>query len=193
MRTRQAICLLFLWLFLPLISCNTMHKTNLQNFQNFDWQGHRGCRGLMPENTIPAMLKALDLGVTTLEMDAVITKDSVVVLSHEPFFNHEITTRPDGTFTTEQEEKTLNIFSMASAEVQHFDVGLKPHPRFPLQQKMPAVKPRLADVIELGRGTCKGYRPSTSFLQYRNKVKPCYRQLVPSATNSICRVDHEGC
>ena len=46
----------------------------------FDKEGHRGCRGLMPENTIPAMLKAIDLGVTTLEMDIVFTKDKVAVL-----------------------------------------------------------------------------------------------------------------
>ncbi|MFM9644504.1 glycerophosphodiester phosphodiesterase family protein, partial [Streptomyces turgidiscabies] len=55
----------------------------------FDYQGHRGCRGLMPENTIPAMLKAIDLGVTTLETDVVITKDRKPILSHEPIFNHE--------------------------------------------------------------------------------------------------------
>ena len=48
--------------------------------QNFDLQGHRGCRGLMPENTIPAFLKALDLGVTTLELDVVISKDKQVVV-----------------------------------------------------------------------------------------------------------------
>ena len=58
----------------------------------FDKQGHRGCRGLMPENTIPAMLKAIDLGVTTLEMDVVITKDKKVILSHEQWFGQEITT-----------------------------------------------------------------------------------------------------
>jgi glycerophosphoryl diester phosphodiesterase len=52
---------------------------------------------LVPENTIPAMLKAIDLGAVTLEMDAVITADKQVILSHEPFFNHEITTKPDGT------------------------------------------------------------------------------------------------
>jgi len=46
---------------------------------DFDKQGHRGCRGLMPENTIPAMLYALDLEVTTLELDVVITKDKQVV------------------------------------------------------------------------------------------------------------------
>ena len=62
---------------------------------DFDKQGHRGCRGLMPENTIPAMLNAIGLGVTTLEMDVCISKDKKVFLSHEAFFNHEITTKPD--------------------------------------------------------------------------------------------------
>lgn len=114
----------------------------------FDKEGHRGCRGLMPENTIPAMLKALDLGVTTLEMDAVITADSQVILSHEPFFNHDITTKSDGTFITAGEERQYNIFKMTYAETRQFDVGLKPHPRFPYQEKMPVTKPLLRDVID---------------------------------------------
>src|SRR4051812_187397 len=75
----------------------------------FDWEGHRGCRGLMPENTIPAMLHAVDLGVSTLEMDAVITSDRQVILSHEPFFDHDITTKPNGVVVKESEEKSLNI------------------------------------------------------------------------------------
>jgi glycerophosphoryl diester phosphodiesterase len=113
----------------------------------FDKQGHRGCRGLLPENTIPAMLKAIDLGVTTLEMDAVITADSQVILSHEPFFNHEITTKADGTGVTEAEEQALNIYKMTYAQTQAFDVGLKPHARFRNQEKMAVTKPLLADVI----------------------------------------------
>ncbi len=122
--------------------------TPLKGKKYFDKEGHRGCRGLMPENTIPAYLKAIDIGVNTLEMDAVITKDSQVVMSHEPFFNHEITTKPDGSFVTLNEERSLNIYQMSYAEVQRFDVGLKPNLRFPQQQKMHAVKPRLADVID---------------------------------------------
>ncbi len=114
----------------------------------FDKEGHRGCRGLMPENTIPAYLKAVDLGVTTLEMDAVITKDAQVVMSHEPFFNHEITTKPGGGFITAGEERSFNIYQMNYAEVKRYDVGLKPNPRFPQQQKIPAVKPLLKDVID---------------------------------------------
>ena len=64
-------------------------KQNRLEVKHFDKQGHRGCRGLMPENTIPAMLKAIELGVTTLETDAIITKDKKVILSHEPFFNQQ--------------------------------------------------------------------------------------------------------
>ena len=71
----------------------------------FDKEGHRGCRGLMPENTIPAFLKAVDLGVTTLEMDAHITKDTQVVISHDPYFNTDITTKPDGGYVAAGEEK----------------------------------------------------------------------------------------
>lgn len=114
----------------------------------FDKQGHRGCRGLMPENSIPAMLHALDLGVTTLEMDVVFTKDSVAILSHEPFFNHEITTKPDGSFIDANNEKDYNIFNMSFAETKQYDVGLKPHPRFPGQQRIAAYKPSLAEVFD---------------------------------------------
>ena len=114
----------------------------------FDKQGHRGCRGLMPENTVPAMINAIGLGVTTLEMDVVISKDKKVLLSHEAFFNHEITTKPDGSFIAEKDEQTYNIYQMNYGDIIKYDVGLKPHPRFAEQQKMKAVKPLLSDVFK---------------------------------------------
>ncbi|MEO7923866.1 MAG: glycerophosphodiester phosphodiesterase [Chitinophagaceae bacterium] len=114
----------------------------------FDKQGHRGCRGLMPENTIPAMLRALDLGITTLEMDVVITRDKKVILSHEQWFGQEITTKPDGTYMGEREERKYNIYWMDYEQTQTFDVGMKPHPRFPRQQKLKVTKPLLSDVID---------------------------------------------
>ena len=129
------------------VACH-MARTAGNNIALLDTQGHRGCRGLMPENTIPAMRAALNMGVTTLEMDAVITKDKQVILSHEPFFNHEITTRPDGGFIEEKDEKNYNIFQMTYEQVKQYDVGLKPHPRFPRQQKMKVVKPLLSQVID---------------------------------------------
>lgn len=114
----------------------------------FDIQGHRGCRGLMPENTIPAMLKALDLGVTTLEMDVVITKNKEVLLSHDQWFSEEITTKPDGTYMGPREERKFNIYWMTYNDVKTFDVGMKPHPRFPQQEKMKLTKPLLSEVVE---------------------------------------------
>jgi glycerophosphoryl diester phosphodiesterase len=131
-----------------IFACHASKKVTNPLLPAFDIEGHRGCRGLMPENTVPAMMKALELGVTTLEMDAVITKDKQVILSHEPFFNHEITTGPDGKYITEQDERKLNIYRMTYAQTQNYDVGLKPHPRFPNQQRMKATKPLLKEVIE---------------------------------------------
>ncbi len=127
---------------------NTLQNIPLGDRRNFDNQGHRGCRGNMPENTIPAMLHALGIGVATLEMDIVFTKDRIAILSHEPFFYHEITTKPDGSFIDEKEEKNYNIFKMDYEETKMYDVGLKPHPRFPQQQKMAVNKPRLSDLFD---------------------------------------------
>src|SRR5688572_23559524 len=115
---------------------------------SFDKQGHRGSRGLMPENTIPAMIRAIDLGVTTLEMDAAITADKKVILSHEPYFNHEITTPDDGKIITKANQDSFAIFRMTYEQTTRYDVGMKPNPSFPRQQKVKAIKPLLADVID---------------------------------------------
>lgn len=114
----------------------------------FDVQGHRGCRGLMPENTVAAMLKALDLGVTTLEMDVVITKDKKVIISHEPWFESEITTKPDGSFIDPRDAMKYNIYEMNYEDVVKYDVGMKPHPRFPKQEKIKAIKPLLSAMLD---------------------------------------------
>ena len=117
--------------------------------EGFDIQGHRGCRGLMPENTIAAMTHALGFAkLSTLEMDVVITKDKKVILSHEPWMSAEITTKPDGSFITTAEEKQFNIYGMTYEEVKKYDVGMKPLPRFPQQQKMKAYKPMLGDMLD---------------------------------------------
>ncbi len=137
--------------------------------KKFDKEGHRGCRGLMPENTIPAFKKAIELGITTLEMDAVITKDKKVILSHEPFFNHEITTKPDGSFINENDERSFNIYEMTYSQTTQFDVGSKPHPRFPLQQKIKAHKPKLLDVIDFSEAYTKEL--SIPSVQYNIETK----------------------
>lgn len=114
----------------------------------FDRQGHRGCRGLMPENTIPAMKKALDLGVQTLELDVVISKDKQVVVSHDTYMSSAIAQKPDGSLVSADEQKTINLYQLTYAEIKKFDVGSKPHPEFGQQQKFPAYKPLLSDLLD---------------------------------------------
>ncbi|MFA6275653.1 MAG: glycerophosphodiester phosphodiesterase family protein [Pedobacter sp.] len=116
--------------------------------QKFDVQGHRGARGIMPENTIPAMIKGLQLGATTLEMDVVISKDRQAVVSQEPYFNHEYSLTPEGKSISLKDEKKYNIFKMDYEEVKKFDVGSKIHPRFPGQQKIKAYKPLLEELLD---------------------------------------------
>lgn len=116
--------------------------------QDFDWQGHRGARGLAPENTLPAFRKALDLGVKTLELDVVVSADGQVVVSHEAWMNPEICTQPSGERIGALEAKRFNLYKMAYAEIKQFDCGQKKHPRFPEQVSEPAYKPLLREVIE---------------------------------------------
>ncbi len=142
------------------------------NIPSFDYEGHRGCRGLMPENTIPAYLKGLQLGITTLEMDAVITKDKQVIMSHEPFFNHEITTKPDGSFIDEKDETNFNIYRMSYVQTQQFDVGLKPHPRFPKQQKLAVQKPLLSNVIDSVENFVSQNHLNKPYYNIETKCKP---------------------
>jgi len=115
----------------------------------FDVQGHRGSRGLKPENTIPAFLTALDLGATTLEMDVIISKDKQVVISHEPYFSAAYSIRPDGTPVSKKDEKGLNLYRMDYADIRQYDTGSNGNPAFPEQEKMKARKPLLSEVIEM--------------------------------------------
>jgi glycerophosphoryl diester phosphodiesterase len=121
---------------------------NKQESYLLDVQGHRGARAMYPENSIPGFIYALELGVTTLELDVVITKDSQVVLSHEPWMGHEIALNTENREISAADEKNYNIYRMTYEEVKQYDCGSKPHPRFPDQLKMEVYKPLLSDVID---------------------------------------------
>lgn len=135
----------------------------------FDLQGHRGCRGLMPENTIPAFLKAIELGVNTLEMDLAVTADGRLVVSHEPFMSSRICLDSSGAEIPEAEELSYNIYKMTYEEVSQFDCGSRPHPWFPAQQKLAVVKPLLTDVLD----TIKAYEQAQGLepLRYNIEIK----------------------
>lgn len=115
--------------------------------QIVDIQGHRGARGKMPENTIPAFIYAMDQGVTTLELDVVISKDNKVVVSHEPWLSEEICIDSAGNELDHVKEK-YNIYSLNYSEIEQFDCGSKQNKRFTEQISIKSAKPLLQDVIK---------------------------------------------
>ncbi|MEI9919730.1 MAG: glycerophosphodiester phosphodiesterase family protein [Bacteroidota bacterium] len=126
-----------------------MHASSSAQVYNpkFDVQGHRGARGLMPENTIPAFMYALDLGVTTLEMDLAVTKDKQLVVSHEGWMSAATVLDSLGKVIKEKDEKKHNIYKMNYTDVAKYDAGSKTNEQFPEQKKMKVSKPLLKDVI----------------------------------------------
>jgi len=125
----------------------------------FDLQGHRGARGLAPENTLPGFARALGIGVTTLETDIAISRDGVLLISHDPALNPDITRGPDGQFLN---SRGPLIWHTDFAELQRYDVGrLKPGTRYaeqyPAQQPSDGARlPRLEELFAMvktpGRG-----------------------------------------
>ncbi|HYD57244.1 MAG TPA: glycerophosphodiester phosphodiesterase family protein, partial [Burkholderiales bacterium] len=126
--------------------------------QTIDLQGHRGARGLLPENTLAGFQRALELGVTTLELDIAITKDGVLVIHHDPTLNPDITRDASGRFL---EARGPAIHSLTWEELQKYDVGrLKPGTpyarNYPDQQPVDGARiPRLADLFEKVQGNRK--------------------------------------
>ena len=120
--------------------------------QAFDLQGHRGARGLAPENTIAGFAKALAIGVHTLETDIAISRDGVLLISHDPSLNPDITRGPDGQFLA---ARGPVIFHTPWAELQRYDVGrLRPGTRYagqyPDQQPVDGARlPALAELFAL--------------------------------------------
>ena len=127
----------------------------------FDIEGHRGTRGLMPENTIPAFLKAIDLGVDTLELDLQVSLDKQLIVSHDSFFAAAFSLDKNGLPIPKDKEMEYNIYKMNYSEVKLFDVGSFGNKDFPEQQKLKVYKPLLRDV----------FKETQKYIR-RNKLKP---------------------
>lgn len=153
-----------------------------------DIQGHRGCRGLMPENTIPAMHKALALGVKTLEMDIAISQDKQVLLSHDPFMNADFVYRPDGSPIPKAEEKNLRLFGMPYAEIRRYDVGSHGNPKFPRQQKLATYKPLLAEVIDSAEAYARRLHRPTPYYNIETKTTPAGDGIYHPAPDEFVRL-----
>ena len=120
--------------------------------RTIDLQGHRGARGLLAENTLPSFALALQMEVTTLELDVVVTQDDELVISHDPALNPDITRDAQGRFLG---SKGPDIRQLTFEQLQSYDVGrINPTTRysqiFPAQKGQDGVRiPRLKDLFEL--------------------------------------------
>ena len=122
-------------------------KTGLMvSTKYIDIHGHRGARGLFPENTLTAFEGALKMGVDALELDVVISKDLEVVVSHEAWMNSLFCTRPDG-HPVENDPDKYNLFHMTYPQIAAYDCGKRGNAEFPSQEPMPERKPLLREVF----------------------------------------------
>lgn len=117
--------------------------------------GHRGCRGLRPENTLPAFLHALRLGVDVIEMDVVISADKQVVVSHEPWLNPRICLDPAGQALGSEDARKANLYRLPYSEIRRCDCGQLRHPLFPEQVSEPAYKPLLRETLAVIEGAAR--------------------------------------
>ncbi len=140
--------------------------------QKLDVQGHRGSRGTMPENSIPAMIEAVKLGARTLELDCVISKDNKVVVSHDTYMSSDFMLKPDGSQINKADEKNLLIYTMTYDSVKRYDAGMKPHPQFAGQKKMNTYKPLLSELIDSVENYVKANHLKTVYYNLEIKSSP---------------------
>ena len=137
------------------MSCTSSNSPDMA-YNQIDWQGHRGARGLLPENTVPAFIKALEFPqVKTLELDVVISKDNQVIISHEPWMSHHICTKPNGQAVTRDEGEKLLIYEMTYDEIKQYDCGIRGNELFPEQQAKALYKPSLKEMVSQVEVHCK--------------------------------------
>ena len=151
--------------------CKSTQQTSVraQPLPAFDTEGHRGARGLMPENTIPAMYKAIDLGVTTIEMDAHITADKQVVLAHDHYINPLFSLDAEGKDIPEKDSKKYILYKMTYETLKKFDVGSRYYDKFPQQKKQKAIIPLLSALIDSVQGYLKENNKAQVFYNIETK------------------------
>lgn len=138
--------------------------------------GHRGSRGTVPENTLPAFEAALLAEADVLEMDLGVTKDGVVVVSHEPKVTPERCLGPDG----KKLEQAVPIRSLTLAELKQYDCGTLLNPKFPQQLPVPGERmPTLDEVFTMVKASGYEAAPKAEF-NIETKIFPAEPELSPS-------------
>lgn len=131
-------------------ACKTAGKSvaGSKGYPAFFKVGHRGTRGLMPENTIPAMEKGIEVGANTVELDVHISRDGQVLVYHDESFNPDYTSMPDGSDIPKDQRKKYTFYQMDYPEIRKFIIGRKDYPAFPQQQRMDCYTPLLGEMID---------------------------------------------
>lgn len=139
-------------------------ETTVKSFPQFLKEGHRGASGLEPENTIPAMIKAIEEGANVIEMDIHITKDNQVVVSHDHRINRSITLMQNGEEPLEDEKTKDILYQMNYSDILKYDVGTKFYSRFPERKNTKAHIPLLGELIDsVDKFTSKNKYPNVIY------------------------------
>jgi glycerophosphoryl diester phosphodiesterase len=131
-----------------MLSFATAQTSRSSDFPEFFVIAHRGARGAMPENSIPAMRKAIDQGANTLELDIHISKDNKVVVYHDASLNPDYTTAANGEEIPKEKRKDYTLYKMNYEEIRKFDIGSKYYATFPQQQRLATYAPLLSELID---------------------------------------------
>jgi glycerophosphoryl diester phosphodiesterase len=155
--------------------------------KKFHLQGHRGVRGLMPENTIEGCIEAVRLGFEALEIDVVCSLDGQILVSHDPWMSSEFCSNPNGepistSFLAQNLKNTegANLYKMPYDLIRQFDCGMRGNPRFPNQKKIKTYKPTLIELVEAVSLFCKTHHYTMPFLNIEIKShQDWYGKYVP--------------
>lgn len=110
--------------------------------------GHRGCRGLYPENSLEAFEHAINLNVDGIEWDVVVSKDKDLIISHEPYLDGGYCLNKEGSTISGSEGKKINFYQLSTKEIQEFDCGSKTYSKFPEQKKIRTYKPTVQEAFQ---------------------------------------------
>lgn len=150
-----------------------MQKESIQ--LPFEWQGHRGARGLAPENTVAACLLALTFpAVTTLELDLAVSADQQLIVSHEPWMSSVICSHPDGRAVTAAEEQQIALWSLSSEQIRTYDCGQRKHPLFPAQTAQAAFKPSFVEILMQTDAYCRANTRELPLFNLEIKSNPAW-------------------
>lgn len=133
--------------------------------------GHRGARAMRPENTLPAFEYAISIGADVLELDMAVTKDNVIVVSHDPYLEPPVCSPPEGSAV-----KKATIHELTLAQVKQWDCGKMRNPLFAKQTPVAGTRmPALDEVFEMAKaksGTIQFNIETKSFADHPELTPP---------------------